>query len=248
MNSWVMRWVRTGVTLVAFAGVGLSAGGTVVPGGNGRRRLRANGGLRRRRSRCCHGCSCIRLLMLARCRRSLKGDGQRQRGQGPGRRTSRSPGQGGWCRAGSLPVFAESAGLAATAVQGAQVRLLGQTQARKLGLAGVVFEVAAPTSGLLSVGLRYAKFATRSAVTSPTGCTWCGCRACALTTPGKAQCRVQTPVESQLRPRRDPGISCPVAWLSRAGGRERARSPAGGAAGRAGGGDGRRLRRLRQQR
>ncbi|HET9898142.1 MAG TPA: RHS repeat-associated core domain-containing protein [Streptosporangiaceae bacterium] len=97
-----------------------------------------------------------------------------------------------------------AAGAADVAVRGARVRVLGQAEARKLGLSGVVFSVTARAgqAGVAQVGLDYAKFASAVGGDYADRLRLVRLPACALTTPGKARCRIQTSVDSHLRPRR----------------------------------------------
>jgi RHS repeat-associated protein len=112
-------------------------------------------------------------------------------------------------KAGSLPVLADSAGALGKpgelAVPGAKVRVFGQAQARKLGISGVVIGVSAPAGpgGLVSVGLDYSAFASAVGGDFADRLHFVELPRCALTTPGLARCRAQTPVDSELEPRRE---------------------------------------------
>ncbi|HET9898139.1 MAG TPA: RHS repeat-associated core domain-containing protein [Streptosporangiaceae bacterium] len=125
-------------------------------------------------------------------------------------------------RAGRLPllagaVLAGSGGAGNGAIAGAQVRVFGQARARMLGLSGVVFRVAAPAGpgGPVSVGLDYAKFANAVGGDFADRLRLVRLPACALTTPGQARCRTQTPVDSELAPRRE--VVSGAVWLGAAG-------------------------------
>ena len=127
------------------------------------------------------------------------------------------PGTPRMVRAGRLPLMVGAAGPRGAAVQGAQVRVLGQGQIRKLGLSGVMFEISAPAGpgGLVSVGLDYARFANAIGGDFADRLHLVELPACALTTPGRSRCRTQTPVDSQLQPRRE--LVSGAVWLGAAG-------------------------------
>ena len=98
--------------------------------------------------------------------------------------------------AGGLPVTVAPAGGDAAAAGSVQVRVLGRAAAEAAGVKGVLLTAVAADAGTAEVGVDYSQFA------SAYGGGWSGrlrlvqLPACVLTTPEKAACRVQTPLES----------------------------------------------------
>jgi RHS repeat-associated protein len=95
----------------------------------------------------------------------------------------------------AAPSKSRSAASAATAAAGeAQVTVLDQNAAQKAGVTGVLLTAAADTPGAATVRVDYSSFA------SALGGGWSQrlhlvqLPACALTTPGKSECRKQTPL------------------------------------------------------
>ncbi|MFF6780675.1 RHS repeat-associated core domain-containing protein [Streptomyces sp. NPDC012510] len=82
----------------------------------------------------------------------------------------------------------------------ARIGLLGQKATRRAGITGLLLTAEADTAGRAKVSVDYGSFA------SAIGGGWAGrlrlvqMPACALTTPDKAECRRQTPLESTNRP------------------------------------------------
>ncbi|MGW3118504.1 RHS repeat-associated core domain-containing protein [Streptomyces sp. NPDC001107] len=111
--------------------------------------------------------------------------------------TGRIPGQGATkLTAGGLPVtVAHGRGTNSAAGQ-VQVRVLGQQQAQAAGIKGVLLTASVAEPGSAQLSLDYSAFA------SAYGGGWSGrlrlvqLPACVLTTPQKAACRKQTPLDS----------------------------------------------------
>ena len=111
--------------------------------------------------------------------------------------TGRIPGQGAAkLTAGGLPVTVAPGGGTHSAAGQVQVRVLGPQQGRAAGIKGVLLTASATEPGSAQLGLDYSAFA------SAYGGDWSGrlrlvqLPACALTTPQKAACRKQTPLDS----------------------------------------------------
>ncbi len=92
--------------------------------------------------------------------------------------------------AGGLPV------MAAAARGSARVQVLGQAESRKLGLTGVVFTVSGALVGRATVGVDYSRFADAIGGDFADRLHLVELPGCALTSPGAARCRVQTPIET----------------------------------------------------
>ncbi|WP_189707296.1 RHS repeat domain-containing protein [Streptomyces phaeofaciens] len=99
---------------------------------------------------------------------------------------------------GELPLTLTAPKSAKRAASGtAAVQVLGHDAATRLGVKGVVLAVRAGRAGTADIGLDYGRFA------SAYGGGWAGrlglvsLPRCALTTPGKAECRRTTPVASR---------------------------------------------------
>ncbi|WP_327257267.1 RHS repeat-associated core domain-containing protein [Streptomyces sp. NBC_01244] len=86
-------------------------------------------------------------------------------------------------------------GIAASSGQ-ATVRVLDQQAARKAGITGVLFTATAATPGSARVAVNYDSFAAAVGGSWSTRLGLVVMPACALTTPGKAECRTTTPVAS----------------------------------------------------
>ncbi|MFJ3898389.1 RHS repeat-associated core domain-containing protein [Streptomyces sp. NPDC090083] len=99
--------------------------------------------------------------------------------------------------AGGLPVTVAPAKGTDTATGQVQVRVLGQQQAKDAGVRGVVLTAAATEPGSAQLTVDYSAFAAAY------GGDWAGrlrlvqLPACALTTPRKAVCRAQIPIDSR---------------------------------------------------
>lgn len=112
--------------------------------------------------------------------------------------TGRIPGHGKTAKltAGGLPVTVAPAKGTDTATGQVQVRVLGQQQAKDAGVKGVLLTAAAGEPGSAQLTVDYSSFAAAY------GGDWSGrlrlvqLPACALTTPSKAGCRTQIPLDS----------------------------------------------------
>ncbi|MGX9887002.1 RHS repeat-associated core domain-containing protein [Streptomyces sp. NPDC002276] len=99
--------------------------------------------------------------------------------------------------AGGLPVTVAPAKGTGTATGQVQVRVLGQRQAKDAGVKGVLLTASATDPGSAQLTVDYSEFAAAY------GGDWAGrlrlvrLPACALTTPRKAACRIQTPLDSR---------------------------------------------------
>jgi len=91
--------------------------------------------------------------------------------------------------ADGTPVWAQP--LPGSRVDTLAVHVADHALADKLRVDGVLFTVAAAarSSGSVQVGIDYSRFRTSTAAASVPGSAWCGCPACALTTPDLAACQ-----------------------------------------------------------
>lgn len=113
--------------------------------------------------------------------------------------TGRISGQGAAAKltAGGLPVTVAPAKGTDTATGQVQVRALGQRQAKDAGIKGVLLTASATDPGSAQLTVGYSEFAAAY------GGDWAGrlrlvqLPACVLTTPRKAACRKQTPLDSR---------------------------------------------------
>ncbi len=216
MTNWADRWARSGAALVVVAGLGLSMG----PAQAAARPAPLHWRPKPQRVKVLPRVPFHPALPSRRLPKVPEGRRPATTWPAAGTAAVRFTQPGRMVRAGGLPVLAGAAGPSSAAIQGAQVRVLGQSLARELGLSGVVFGVSAPAGpagkgGLISVGLDYAKFANAVGGDFADRLHLVQLPACALTTPAKARCRTQTPVDSQLQPRRE--VVSGAVWLGAAG-------------------------------
>ncbi|MBV2358022.1 HNH endonuclease [Streptomyces sp. J2-1] len=111
------------------------------------------------------------------------------------------PAHGGAHRAGGLPVSVAVSRSGRTAKSGTKlhVRLPGQSAARSLGLRGVVFTVqpaTATASGRTRLSMDYSAFQDAYGADWATRLRLVRLPDCALTDPGRSDCRTQTPLTS----------------------------------------------------
>ena len=126
------------------------------------------------------------------------------------------------------PVWAQSAGAAGRPAAAVAVRVLSHAAATAAGVKGVVFTAAAPgAAGSARIGVDYAGFADVFGGNYGLSLGLVELPACALTTPKRAACRRQTPLES-VNDAAAKSVSAQVALPAAATG-----SPAGSAAGSA---------------
>ncbi len=198
VTSWVARWARGGVALVAALGLGASVGGASSQAVAGHSRY----WWRPRPQR-------VKVLPRVPLRPVLPGHRLPEMPEGvsvarhwpaAGSAEVTLGRSGRVVRAGDLPVLAGAVGPHAQGV--ARVRLLGQSESLKLGLSGMVFMVSAPVSGLVSVGVNYSRFADAIGGDFADRLHLVRLPACSLTEPQAARCRVQTPVDTAVHPGR----------------------------------------------
>ena len=212
MTPWVVRCTRGGVAIAVAVGLGAS-GGVVAhaAAGHGRYWWRP----KPQRVKVLPRIPLRPVLPSHRLPKVPEGVSRARQWPTAGSAVVRFETSGRFVRAGRLPVFAGAVRLRGASAQAARVRVLGQAESRHLGLSGVVFTVSAPLSGPVSIGVNYSSFAGAIGGDFADRLHLVQLPACALTSPGATRCRVQTLVDTTLRPGRH--MISGAVWLGSTG-------------------------------